>query len=136
MAVTFTANAQQAPKPIDPMAFNPGIFTPVPMGNMQRGLAYIKEAPANSGWFPLPMVAYVQMVTATGMLVEVPVSGLLVSVPGDWNGFFIANRDTGVPVRYPKIIPMAIEVRGMIGTDGRQLLDANGNPIPVTKIYF
>ncbi len=138
MAFTLTANAQgqQAYKPIDPMAFNPGIFSPVPMGTTQYAVAYIKEAPALSSIYPLKMVAYVQMLTATGQLVEVPLSGRLMNTPGDWNGYFIANRDTGKPVTYPKIVPMVIQVTGAITTDGRQLLDQNNEPIPETKIFF
>ncbi len=136
LAITFTTNAQQAPKPMDPMVFNPGIFSPIPMGTTQRGIAYIKEAPVLSGVWPTPMVAYVQMLTPTGILVEVPISGLLVNTPPDWTGYFIMNRDTQVPVKYPKIVPVSIEVRGAIATDGRQLLDAKGNPIAVTKVFF
>ena len=144
VALGFTTASAQcttcpapAPQKIDPMAFNPGVFTPCPAGGVCRGTAYIKEEPTMTADWPLPMVAYVQMVNpATNQLVEVPISGLMFKIPSDWEGAYRINKTTGAPVTYPKPVPFTISSKFAVSTDGRQLIDAKGQPIPVTSISF
>jgi hypothetical protein len=146
IALSFTATvsaqcncpivAPAAQKPIDPMAFNPGVFTPTQMGSYQKGTAYLKEAPQLK-IAPISIIAYVQMLDATGKLWEVPISGVMEAshIPSDWKNAFWEDY-YGRPVQYPKPIPVTIQVKGALKTNGQQLLDAKGNPVPVTDITF
>jgi hypothetical protein len=131
---TCPVQGQTAPAAIDPMAFNPGIFTPVTVGTYSTGNAYIKEAPALT-LMPIMMTAYVQMLDASGRLWEIPISGEL-KAPADWNGTFWTNRANNEPMKYPKVVPMTIDMTGVFTTNGRVILDQSGQPVPIRKVHF
>lgn len=121
MALTISASAQT--QRIDPNV-NPGICAPVAIGTVQPRVAYIKERPTSSAW-PTPVVAYVRMIAADGLPTDVPVAGQIVNTPGTWAG-----------ITFPAVMACKVEVKAVAGPDGKALVDATGNVITVTNIYF